>query len=88
MAFALGAAGLAPLAGEAAFLEWRSFAGFPLLLLDVPHECDGTSVADPVSGVSPAIGQWIRLHDWPTTADLVPAFAFLGIRVMAARALW
>lgn len=84
---ALGAAVLAPLAGGAAFLEWRSFAGFSVLL-DVSHARGGTSVADPGRGVSLAIGQWIYVHGRPTTADLVPAFAFLGIRVMAAHARW
>jgi hypothetical protein len=85
---AIGAAVLAPLAGGAAFLAWRSFAGFPPLL-DVLNEYVGTSVVDPVSGIALAIGQWIRVHDLPTTADLISAFAFLGITTaMATRARW
>ena len=85
---AIGAAVLAPLAGGAAFLAWRSFAGFPPLL-DVLSGNVGTSVVDPVSGVALAVGQWIRVHDLPTTTDLVSAFAFLGITTaMATRARW
>jgi hypothetical protein len=85
---AIGAAVLAPLAGGATFLAWRSFAGFPPLL-GVLNEYVGTSVVDPVSGMALAIGQWIRVHDLPTTADLLSAIVFLGITAaMATRARW
>ena len=85
---AIGTAVVAPLAGGAAFLAWRSFAGFPPML-GRSDEYVGTSVVDPVSGMALAIGQWVRVHDLPTTADLLSAILFLGITVaMATRARW
>jgi hypothetical protein len=85
---AVGAAVLAPLAGGAAFLAWRSFAGYPPLL-DVLSEQVGTSVVDPATGLRLAIAQWIRVHDLPTSADLASAIVFLGITTaMALRPRW
>ncbi|MCJ7511955.1 MAG: glycosyltransferase family 39 protein [Anaerolineales bacterium] len=85
---AVGIAVLAPIVGGAAFLAWRSYAGFPPMLA-VLQEYVGTSVVDPATGLALALGQWIRVRDAPTTFDLLSAIAFLGVTgAMIARKRW
>ncbi len=85
---AVGVAVLAPLAGGAAFLAWRSYAGFAPILT-VLHEYVGTSMIDPVTGLTLALRQWIQVRDGPTTLDMLSAAAFLGIAaMMLARKRW
>ena len=71
---------IAPLAGGAGFLAWRSAAGYPPLPV-VLQEHVGTSFVDPLTGIVLAFQQWFRVHDLPTTLDTLSATAFVALTV-------
>ena len=79
---------IAPLAGGAGFLAWRSAAGYPPITA-VLQEHVGTSFVDPLTGIALAFRQWFRVHDLPTTLDVLSATTFLAITVaMIVRRRW
>ena len=79
---------IAPLAGGAGFLAWRSAAGYPPLPV-VLQEHVGTTFVDPLTGIVLAFRQWFRVHDLPTTLDILSATTFVAITVaMIVRRRW
>lgn len=85
---AMLAALAAPIAGGAAFLLWRAWAGFPPIT-DVLAEFVGTRVVDPLTGLVRAVTQWAQVRDLPTTLDVVSVALFIGITVlMVVRPRW
>jgi hypothetical protein len=79
---------IAPVAAGAAFLAWRSAAGFaPISAVLRQHV--GTQFIDPLSGIALALRQWVLVLDFPTTLDILSAALFLGVTAsMIARRRW
>ena len=79
---------IAPLAAGAGFLAWRSAAGYPPIAT-VLKEHVGTSFVDPLTGIALAFRQWLRVHDLPTTLDVLSASTFLLLTLaMIVRKRW
>jgi hypothetical protein len=77
-----------PLIGGLAFLAWRSANGFPPIS-QILEEYSGLVMADPLTGLTTAITQWLRVHDLPTTLDVASALGFIAlIAFMVMRPRW
>ncbi len=77
-----------PAAGGLAFLAWRSSVGFAPIP-DILQRYSGLVLTDPLSGFVAAIAQWLRVHDFPTTLDILSAFLLIFLAgAMFARPRW
>ena len=77
-----------PLAGGAVFILWRAAVGFPSVA-NVLSVYSGVAFIDPLRGLSLAVVQFIRVHDLPTTLDVISARTFMGVLVaMVAQPRW
>lgn len=77
-----------PLAGGGAFLAWRALMGYPPMA-EVLRNASGLEFVDPMTGLVSALGQWFRVHDLPTTLDVLSVLLFLAVTVaMIARPRW
>jgi Dolichyl-phosphate-mannose-protein mannosyltransferase len=79
---------LLPVAGGAAFVVWRAAVGFPSLGSAL-SQYSGVEFIDPLRGLAFAILQFVRVHDLPTTLDVVSALLFCAMLVaMIANPRW
>ncbi|HEY70012.1 MAG TPA: hypothetical protein G4O08_05445 [Anaerolineae bacterium] len=77
-----------PVLGSLIFLAWRSASGFDSIG-QILNDHSGLIMADPLTGLITAIGQWLRVHDLHTTLDVFSALIFIAlIALMMVRPRW
>lgn len=68
---------LSPMIGGGSFLFWRYLQGYPPISQVLSD--NGIQMTNPFTAMTLAVAQWLRVHDFYTTIDILSAALFLSL---------